>query len=208
VTAIEAWACSRGAPAAIFDRMIERNPYAPSAASLKLDRQAVGAGEDVWRDGKHLVMQRDAQLPARCVKCNEPAHEPTKRRTLYWHHPAIYVLILVQIIVYVVVAMVVRKSVVVEPGLCGEHKRKRRNAAIGTLLGLVASIAIPAALAVVLPPDGGGWIILLGVGIFLAAVIYGIIANRVLTARKIDNDIARIGGCGAAFLDSLPDYPG
>jgi hypothetical protein len=207
VTAIQGLPWVGGMPAAIFRRMAEHNPYAPSAASLKVDRDLHGSDVDVWRDRKYLVMDRDARLPPRCVKCNEPAHEPTKRRTLYWHHPALYILILVQIIVYFIVALIVRKSIVIEPGLCGEHKRKRRNATLITWLGLVASLALPAALTVLLPPDGDGGVIVLGFAIFLVSVIYGVVSSRVLTARKIDANTARLGGCGDKFLESLPDYP-
>ena len=55
-------------------------------------------------------------FPHRCVKCNEPTEPPNKRRTVYWHHPAVYVLLLVYVIVYIIVAVIVRKTAKIDPG--------------------------------------------------------------------------------------------
>jgi len=49
----------------------------------------------VWRDNKTLVMTKDALLPDQCVKCNAPAHGFKLKRKLTWHHPALYLIILV-----------------------------------------------------------------------------------------------------------------
>ncbi len=115
--------------------MDDRNPYAPSRASLKSDdapSRGGQSGETVWRNQKLLVMVPDAALPPRCVKCNGPAEEPTKVRKIYWHHPLLYLLILINLIVYAVVAAIVRKRALVAPGLCAEHKKRRQ---IGLLIG-------------------------------------------------------------------------
>ena len=101
-----------------------RNPYAPSAASLAGAEVRVGAR--LWRLEKLLIMARDdGDLPNRCVKCNEAAEEPTKTRTLYWHHPGFYVVLLINIIAYVIVALIARKKAKLSPGLCARHKQKR-----------------------------------------------------------------------------------
>ena len=51
-------------------------------------------GTGVWRDKATLIMSKDAQLPARCIKCNAPATGARLKKKLSWHHPAIYLLIL------------------------------------------------------------------------------------------------------------------
>src|SRR5438045_334031 len=43
----------------------------------------------IWRDGKTLVMMKEAFLPDRCVKCNGPANGYRLRRRLSWHEPII-----------------------------------------------------------------------------------------------------------------------
>ena len=42
----------------------------------------------------------------------------------------------------------------------------------------------------------------------LTLVIYLMIKARILYAKKIDSDEARVGGCGEEFLASLPPYRG
>ena len=106
------------------------NPYAPSRASLGA-RSAVAevsSEVSVWRDGKVVVTLPDASLPPRCVKCNAPADQPTKERTLYWVHPAVYLLIFGGGLILLIVYMVVRKKADVNPGLCDAHKKRRLGA--------------------------------------------------------------------------------
>ena len=69
----------------------------------------------VWRNNSVLVMTKEALLPNRCIKCNAPAEEQLKHR-LTWHHPGLYLLALASILIYVVVAMVVRKTATVNVG--------------------------------------------------------------------------------------------
>jgi hypothetical protein len=188
--------------------MTQHNPYAPSKATLNArDKAGSGSGQNVWRDGKWLVMDRNASLPHRCVKCNAPAEEPTKPRKLYWHHPAIYLLILFQIIIYLIVALITRKQIEVQPGLCAEHKGKRRAALYVMLCGFAASILLPVATSYTVDDaDAIGWTVLLSVLMFLGFAIYGIYAARIVYAKRIDDDEARLGGCGEEYLASLQDY--
>ena len=41
---------------------------------------------------------------------------------------------------------------------------------------------------------------------FLGFAIYGIFAVRIIYAKRIDADEARLGGCGEEYLASLQDY--
>src|ERR1044071_5985350 len=100
------------------------NPYAPSRASLATRSAPAEVSSEVavWREGSTVVARTDAPLPARCVKCNAPAAQPTKERLLYWVHPAIYLLLFAGGLVLVIVYMVIRKKAQVNPGLCDAHK--------------------------------------------------------------------------------------
>ena len=118
--------------------MSERNPDAPSKASLG-DGPSGGTGRvAAWRDGNVVVMLAGGEIPHRCVKCNEPADEPTKERTLYWYNPWLYLLVLISILVFAIVALIVRKKAVVSAGLCADHKRRRRTALIVAWIGVLA----------------------------------------------------------------------
>ena len=105
--------------------MSEFNPYAPSKASLagRTSAPAVDTEVKVWRDGKTVVTLLDASLPARCVKCNEPAEHPTKVRTLYYVHPAVYLTFFAGLLILLIVYLIVRKKADVDPGMCAGTSR-------------------------------------------------------------------------------------
>lgn len=183
--------------------MSEFNPYAPSKASMAgRTPMAVASDVKVWRDGKTVVTLTDASLPARCVKCNEPADHPTKVRTLYYVHPAVYLLFFAGLLILLIVYLIVRKKAEVDPGMCAQHKSRRLMAIgfawlafIGGFLLLFASGDMPA-LGVI-----AGLLI-------LAAPIVGLTLGRLVYLKKVTKEEVRLGGFGPAYLDDLPDYPG
>jgi hypothetical protein len=81
-----------------------------------------------WRDGNLVVTYNENILPARCYKCNEPVARPPMKRKVYWHSPGYYWLILIGILVraglliYIVVALFVRKRAIVSVHLCARHR--------------------------------------------------------------------------------------
>ena len=184
--------------------MDNHNPYAPSRASLAGAAVTPTESGGTWRDGAVLVLSREASLPARCVKCNEPAEEPTKTRRVYWHSPWIYGLIVVNFLIYAVVALIVRKKAVVAPGLCSAHKRRRR---IG--IGIAWTLLI-AGLALLFMGIGSGKPggTLAGILLILVAAVLSTIVTRILRPKRIDAQYVRLKGCGGTFLDSMPPFPG
>lgn len=169
-----------------------RNPYAAPTASF----QEVKAGH-CWRDGAILVAPLPARLPPRCVKCNAPA-TLDKARAFYWNHPGWYVLLVV--VVYVLVALFVRKKAMVSIGLCDSHRRRRRHLSWGGYalfaLGLYVLMAAVNPVSPVL-----GW---LGCLLMLAGILCSSIGARLLRVVRITEHEIRLKGCGSAFLDSLP----
>lgn len=185
--------------------MDERNPYAPSRASLAGAAATPAAGSGgTWRDGTLLVLVPDASLPHRCVKCNEPADEPTKSRRVYWHSPWIYALILINVLVYALVALIVRKKAVIAPGLCSTHKSRRRTVIAIAWALLLAGIAL---VTLGVRSNAGGQV-LSGLLLILIAAIVSTSGVRILRAKRIDAQYVRLKGCGTAFLDSMPPFAG
>lgn len=184
--------------------MDKHNPYAPSRASLAGAAVAPDDGSGTWRHGPILILSPDATLPHRCVRCNDPAAEPTKTRKVYWHNPWVYVLILVNLLIYFVVALIIRKKAVIAPGLCSTHKR-RRAVGIGIawviLLGSLALMGAGVA-------NGSANESVGGILLILVAVLVSMRVTPILRARRIDSEYVRLKGCGAAFLDSLPPFAG
>ena len=157
----------------------------------------------VWRDGKTLVMSRDAQLPDRCVKCNAFTNGRLKRK-FSWHHPALYLLLLVAWLVYLIVAMIVRKRATVEVGLCEEHRVQRRTYIWITWLLVLGGIA-GFVLAIV---ANDGTPALIGFLLLLSAIIFGIVATRVTYPSKIDDRFVWLKGINADYLSHFPPWPG
>ncbi len=159
--------------------------------------------QTIWRDNSILVMTKEALLPNRCVKCNEPAGERLKRK-LTWHHPAIYLTVLVSILVYVVIALVLRKSATVDVGLCEEHlSTRRRNLAITWALGIAAVLSFPFGALREDPTT-----IFIGVVLLLATAIYGIITLRVVVPTKIDDHFVWLKGVSPDYLREFPQWQG
>jgi len=160
-------------------------------------------GKGVWRRQSKLVMSRDAQLPPRCVKCNVPTHLRLKRR-LTWHHPLIYILVIVGLLIYLIVAMIVRKAATVEIGLCHEHLAKRRRdlwISIGLLIAGLLGFALAIAYS-------DGTYLFVGFLALIASLIYGIVVVRIVAPTRIDNDFVWLTGVNKQYLNELPAWPG
>lgn len=191
-----------------YDRNpFERNPYAPSQATLKQSGPPSGqlnSRATAWRYRKMLVMVPETALPDRCIKCNAPAHEPTKERKVYWHHPAVYVLILINVILYAIVGAIVRKRAMVAPGLCEVHKKSHKMTVIAAWSVFALGLAL---MVVAIKTDGSATQLLSGFLLMLAAVLVGMIRGRIVQAHKIETTRVWLRGCGEEFLDSLPQLP-
>jgi hypothetical protein len=160
-------------------------------------------GAGIWRAGSKLVMTRDAQLPDRCVKCNAFTNGRLRRK-FSWHHPAIYILLIVAWLVYLIVAMILRKSATVDLGLCEEHSAKRRTyiwiswlLALGGVAGFVLAMSAH-----------DGTPALIGFLLLLTAIVFGVITSRVVYPSKIDDRFVWLKGVNADYLNQLPAWPG
>lgn len=174
------------------------NPYAPPSASL----EPAGAGP--WRDGKALVLRPGMTLPPRCVKCNAPVDAPAKKKKVYWHHPAIYLLVLVAVLLYLIVALVVRKQAEVNPALCVAHRKRRWT---GIAVGWVGALAGFAVAILGVGMDSCG-VMTVGGFLFLGAIVAGMTLARVVYPERISKEFVRLRGCGEDFLASFPAFPG
>lgn len=175
------------------------NPYAPPGASLIRDANEDSPG--IWREGKLLIVEKDAQLPSRCIRCNAEVSEPARERKIYWHSPWLYLLILVNIIVYAIGALIARKTAKVNPALCPTHHRNRLLVLwLGFSSAVLLFILTFFAFVNDYPLAGG-----LCVLAFLIALITVSVKGRIFLPVKITKEEARIKGCGEAFLDSLPE---
>jgi hypothetical protein len=184
--------------------MAGHNPYAPTQASLESADNVPAAG-GLWRDDNRLIVAQGATFPHRCVKCNEPSEPPHKMQKVYWHHPAVYLLVFGYAILYIIVALIVRRSAQINPGLCAEH-REKRNLWIaigwfGSIGGAIATIVLARYQHI------EGWLaFILAVLVFVFFATLGIVKARILYPRRIDDRYARLLGADQRFLTSLPQF--
>ena len=194
--------------------MEDSNPYAAPQHDVVIDALLAEPGNGVWRDGKLLVMRKEAVLPDRCVKCNLPAGGIRLKRKLSWHHPAYYLLILASIWIYIIVALIVRHTAKIEIGLCEIHRRKRWNAIAISWLSVLSGIgAIVAGGILSDAPRGAAsslapWLLLGGIALFLGGLIYAAVAVPPVAPQKIDKEYVWLKKIDPAYLDEFPPIAG
>jgi hypothetical protein len=165
-------------------------------------------GHGVWRDGDRLVMTKDAQLPFVCIKTNRPADE-WLRRNLYWHSSWIYLLILISIWVYVVVALIVRQSAKINVGLCRERIIRRRWTIWLAWLAVVGGVVLIFTGLANSQPGNSAWVAsVAGLILVLAGAIAGATMARIVAPTRITKEYVWLKGVHPLYLSSLPDFPG
>jgi hypothetical protein len=153
----------------------------------------------VWRDGNTLIMLKTARMPDSCIKCGVPANGSHLTRKLSWHHPALYLLIFAGLLIYAIVALIVRKSARIDVSLCEDHIRKHRTAVgVGWLVFLAGVAFIVFAVA----QESGGSA-LFGIALVFASAIYSTFL-KVVRVKRIDDNYVWLLGIDESVLTMLP----
>ncbi|MGH9761822.1 MAG: hypothetical protein ACREDR_31615 [Blastocatellia bacterium] len=154
----------------------------------------------VWRQGKTLVFHQRAELPDRCIKCNEPARGCRLKKRLAWHHPAWVLLVLVGIVIYLIVAAVLRKRATVNLGFCTRHLRQRQAWMAAGWLLLVGGLAV-LYLALILQ---SGPTAFAGLGLLLVSITASVITRKFIGLKKIENQRVWLKNVDERFLAQFP----
>lgn len=184
-------------------------PVTDTAPSLPANEEAEDFTAGVWQRGKTLILRRLATLPDRCVSCNEPA-ETRLTRKLYWHKSWIYVFVLVNLLVYAVVAMAARKTAAVEIPQCAHHAKLRRYGILGGwALMVFGCLAAWGSAAISVDAEGimEALPLFIFFGSIVAALAVGLTFSRPVVAQHIDDEFVWLGKCSKGFLSSLPEAP-
>jgi hypothetical protein len=185
------------------------NPYASPQEPGALMAELVGPGSPfagLWRQGNLLVMHKQAPLPDICLKSNLPSQRRLKRR-LAWHSPALYLLIFLHVFIYIIVAMIVRKSATINIPLTQEwySRRHRRMAFSWGAIGLCVFVAGMCISAMDQHPIAP----LAFIASVLAAIgfaIYGLYSCQLVGARRMTDDYIWLKGVHPEFLDRLEPW--
>lgn len=186
---------------------MELNPYeAPRADDVFAPSRLPPTG-GLRRDGDLLVTPLTAVLPPRCVKCNQPMDGRRLRRKLYWHHPLVYAALLLNVLIYLILATVLKKKAVIDVGLCARHRAlRRRDLAIAWALAILSVAAFVVGCAG-LDSNANGLVLGLPLGLvlLLAAGVWSILRCSVIRPQKIDDRQAWLRGVGREFLEQVED---
>lgn len=156
-----------------------------------------------WRDGPLLVMAPDAVLPDRCVKTDLPANGRTADVMLLWHEPALYWLLLLSPIVYLLMVRALGTRVVVTVPVRDETLAAAHRAWRLTLALLAAGAAAWVAAAVLSRAE----LFWFGVAAMALAVPVYLLGARFIRVRRLEGERVWIAGASPNFLARLPDLP-
>ncbi len=109
-------------------------------------------------------------------------------------------------LIYIIVALIVRKTAKIDVPLCDEH-RARRSKGI-----LIAWIIALSGIALCFAPAFGNderlaLLVLAGVIMLLFGLIFGIIRSRVVAPQKIDDTHVWLKKVSPIYLAELPNLP-
>jgi len=163
-------------------------------------QSAYASDSGFWRDGKVFIMHKNARMPDFCFKCGSPANGFAIRKNLAWHHPAIGLLVLAGLLIYLIVAAIVRKRATVEISICEEHRKTRRSAIIISW----ALFAMGVGFFILAAAQESGGSFGFGVILMFAAAIHALIRARLVVIKKIDDNYVWLKGAHESFLALAP----
>lgn len=196
--------------------MDDINPYAPptvdTVAALPV---TASSSQDIWRDGRDLVMHKNARLPSVCVKSGVPIEGRGIVRKMSWHTPWLALLFLLGAIgalIYVVLALVLSKKATIEIPLSSEEKSRRNTRLlIWWIIGLGAiALMVGCFVALINVRNNGAVFGLCLFGSFismLAALLGGQSAARILRPTKITDTHVWLRGVHPLILGQLSSVP-
>jgi hypothetical protein len=160
----------------------------------------------LYATGKKFVVPRDAILPSLCIKCGNAPTEPWLKKSYSWHNPLVY-LLLISPVVYLIVALIVRKKIKLAVPLCSAHRSIRKKRLWLSIILLLGCIPLPVAMAAYIGTDAANTLALwLGLGMFVAGVIFYAYVSPIRPTHIWASSAEFTGAC-PEFLASLSPSP-
>ncbi|MGH9669734.1 MAG: double zinc ribbon domain-containing protein [Terriglobales bacterium] len=177
----------------------------PSPQAAATAPATPAAGEHAYRLENELIVPKGAPLPPFCVKCGQPVSGEFLKKKFYWHSPWLYLLILIGLLIYAIIAMILTKHAQLMVPLCDRHRERRKNFLIATWVLLLGFIPGGILVGSLIPgDDGAGWGFLTGFTLFLAGCVTAAVGSRLMRATEITETYATFKGVSEQFLAQLP----
>ena len=159
------------------------------------------SNQGIWRDKSILIMHKNATLPYRCIKTNKAASKKVKLK-LFWDNPLLLFWLLVNILVYAIVALCLRRKAIVYVPVSEEaiSKRKKKIFSIwGFVIAGVALIIIGVNLLNVT-------LIVVGSSLLIITIILPYLILPLVVVHKIEDDYVWLKGFCEEYLKEFPDW--
>lgn len=182
---------------AVFPEFQQATPSVPAAAIAAtvppLPRAVVRI------DGKSLVVPVDYVFPKICLKTGATENLVAKSKRVHWHPSAVYLVLLLNVLIYAIVAMVMRKKSTHGFCLCEEANRSHRNWTLctwGLFLGGLAFLFIGLGL------DRPALCALFPIGL-IGSIITGFAKVRLFYPVKIDQTHVHLRGIAPRIMEQI-----
>lgn len=151
----------------------------------------------IWRDNDILIMHKNATLPDRCIKCGDYTNGLRLKKNLRWFSPYYYLLLLVNSIVFIVVASIASKRATVEFPICPKHHESRNKAM------MISWAVIGAGILSMFLIRYETIFLLIGILVLFTGLISIIVTSKVVDIKKIDDQHVWLKGVNKTFLEQF-----
>jgi hypothetical protein len=178
------------------------DPYAPPAVT----NPYAGASAGIIRQGNLLIVPQNSApyLPCdTCIKCGQPSKK-ILTRNLAWSHPALLLLILAWVLIYIIVALIVQKKIRLRVGLCAQHAAVRSRRALTGWLLFLGAIAVWVYFAN-RAGHAPSFVYFLIPLMIVASLVWAVLTSQYpISPKHISDFQAEIRGAGEAYLKQFP----
>lgn len=156
-------------------------------------------------DKLHVALRgrRPRAFPAdRCVRCGQPASGRSLSLTLAWHPTWIYLLVVVNVLVYALAALMTQRKALLDVGLCRACRGHRgQGITMAWAIGLAGLCGVVYGVSQLRANEVHIWLVVLGFLTLIAGAVIGARAAGVVSAVEITPHHVLLRRVHPSFLD-------
>ena len=187
------------------------SPMAESPAPERAKSAMIGPldeDDDIWQYESLLLVRRGAQLPDRCIVCNNEA-EPKRLRFVIRQEISrwlVVVLVLTMGPLFLLIVAMCLPTAQLSPGLCRLHSRQETRGRRATVCLLLLGMCLPLmpmvsfALWPNLEIPGAFAFLIPGLILVFSTIVYAAVSTRPMRAKKIDEEFIWLKGVPSEYV--------